>query len=458
MGTIDATERELIAICLTQRGAFREVAVMIQNPKIFSIEHGPKIFTAMQQLHSRNLNTDLVSVSNELTRLYGETNTDHGTWLNLLTPFIRAANRFTGNISYKCEILLQNALIEDVLHTSTWAINEAQIQGTNPHELIDAMIKRLSDAKKRLSIDTDITYSDYLNEAVTLAEQAAKTGDPITGIKTLFGELDLYLKGLQPSTLTIMAGRPGMGKTAEVCQIAYNTAFKQGIPTALFSLEMNGVQMARRTLAIDTQYKNGEVMSGCDRHGNPISILSLRSSAERLGKAPIFLFDKIRTLPQFRAKVTQLVDEAGLKLVIVDYLQLMRTGGKNDSDGYSRVSEVSRELKELSIIHNIPIIALAQLSRSVETRGGDKRPMLSDLKESGSIEQDADNVIFLYRPSYYGITAAADGSPLSENDLFNIVAKNRNGSTHTQEGGILLHYTPANNRIRSTDSPTPTEF
>ena len=261
-------------------------------------------------------------------------------------------------------------------------------------------------------------------EALNNIEKAAKSGGQTTGIPTGFFDLDYRTAGLQPSDLVLIAARPSMGKTAFALNLAENIAVRKHVPTAIFSLEMSQVQLVNRILALDSGVNLQKIRTGkLEDHDWE----DMMMAARRIGEAPLYIFDTpAASVQEVRSKCRRLKLDHDLQLVMIDYLQLMESKGtKRNESRQNEVSEISRSLKALARELNCPVIALSQLSRQPDTRE-DKRPVLSDLRESGAIEQDADVVMFLYRDEYYtkekckepGITEV-------------IIGKQRNGSTGT---------------------------
>jgi replicative DNA helicase len=251
----------------------------------------------------------------------------------------------------------------------------------------------------------------------------------LSGVETGFTKLDAITSGWQPSDLIIIAARPGMGKTAFVLSMARNIAIDFGHPVALFSLEMSSVQLITRLISSETGLSSEKLRTGkLEKH----EWEQLSVKVKNLEKAPLFIDDSPSlSIFDLRAKARRLASQHGIKIIIVDYLQLMTAGGngKNCGNREQEISTISRNLKALAKELGIPVIALSQLSRAVETRGSSKRPLLSDLRESGAIEQDADIVSFIYRPEYYKIDEWDDEeqSPSAGQAEF-IIAKHRNGS------------------------------
>jgi replicative DNA helicase len=269
---------------------------------------------------------------------------------------------------------------------------------------------------------------DVINDAIEEIEMASKNTDGISGVPTGFIDLDKVTSGWQRSDMIVIAARPAMGKTAFVLSMARNTAVDHGQGVAIFSLEMSAVQLVKRLIASESRIKADKLRKGnLEDH----EMQQLHTKISKLSKAPIYIDDTPGiSIFDLRAKCRRLKKKYDIQMVIIDYLQLMTAGTSSKGGAGNReqeISSISRSIKEIAKELNIPIVALSQLSRSVEQRGGDRRPQLSDLRESGAIEQDADIVSFIYRPEYYGFLEDADGnSNAGVGEI--IIAKHRNGA------------------------------
>jgi replicative DNA helicase len=284
--------------------------------------------------------------------------------------------------------------------------------------------------------------STLIRQALEQIEEIKNKEDGLSGIPSGFADLDRVTSGWQKSDLVILAARPGMGKTAFVLSMARNTAVQFNKPVAVFSLEMSSVQLVNRLISSESGIPAEKLRKGnLEDH----EWIQLNQQITSLSEAPLFIDDTpALTVFELRAKCRRLVRNNGVEMVIIDYLQLMHAGNSNKSGNREQeISTISRSLKSIAKELNIPIIALSQLSRAVETRGGDKRPMLSDLRESGAIEQDADIVCFIYRPDYYGFTEWPDTSPGQDPDCQGqgeiIIAKHRNGSLENIRLRFISH-------------------
>ena len=268
------------------------------------------------------------------------------------------------------------------------------------------------------------TMSQLMRMAVEGIEDAMSREDGISGIPSSFTALDRVTSGWQKSDMVVLAARPGMGKTAFVLSMARNAAVDHNKAVAFFSLEMSSVQLVNRLISGEAEIGASDIRKG---NLSKDEFSKLFERTKKLAEAPLFIDDTpALSVFELRAKCRRLKQQHDIQMVVIDYLQLMSAGG-NGGNREQEISTISRSIKEIAKELDIPIIALSQLSRSVETRGGDKRPMLSDLRESGAIEQDADIVCFIYRPEYYGLTEWADNTPCNGQGEI-IIAKHRNGS------------------------------
>lgn len=434
-------EDNILSVCLSTSGAIREAATLLPDSSAFSVEDNARVYDTLLGLMRDSRETDVITASHTLIKKFGSLTRAKIEWLPHLLSYRKANANTGGNLAYKCAILQQIALGRKLADGFAERVMLLQEPTTDTLQLLDSTRNWLDSMSNKLSELSDEPFSKSLLSAVKLAEQAGKSGNVITGIQTGISGIDNMLKGLQEATFTIMAARPSQGKTAEACQIAFNVAVGQNIPTAFFSLEMNKLQLARRVLAIDTGIKNNHLSSGLDSSGNLIDITKLFNSAGKLADTPLYVYDNVFSLPQFKARVNQAVNQFKVKLIIIDYIQLMESGTKMDYDVTARVTIVSRELKKIANLYNIPVLGLAQLNREIEKRK-EKRPILSDLKDSGSLEQDADNIVFLFTPD-----EADEANAAEEQLLLNIVAKNRSGAVHRKNQAVKLRYIRATNQI-----------
>ena len=331
-----------------------------------------------------------------------------------------------------CKIVKDKALLRRILDVAKF-ITEKIEETPDPDALLDSIEKKVFSLSEERITNTLVPVGDIVPEIVKKVEELAARREMVTGIPTGFTELDRMTSGLHDSDLIILAARPSMGKTALALSIAYNVAVKEGKNVAFFSLEMSKEQIATRLIAQDSKIPLHKIRSG---FLFPQEVDRFVESADRIAGAPLYIDDTPGiSIVEMRAKARRLQSERGLDLVIVDYLQLMR-GVKRTESRQQEVSEISRSLKALAKELNVPVIALSQLSRQVEHRA-DKRPQLSDLRESGSIEQDADVAMFIHRPEVY----KKNPDPEEEGIAEIIIAKQRNGPTGTIRLAFIKEFT-----------------
>jgi replicative DNA helicase len=401
------------------------VVLDILQPDSFYTEAHQTIYAAMKTLFSKSEPIDLLTVT-EALRKSGELEKIGGAYkLVDLTNRVASA----ANIEFHARIVAQKFIQRQLIHASTTIIRDAFEDTTDVFELLDA-------AERQLFEITEINLSKGVERMSALSsrlikqlEELAQKEDGLTGIPSGFTDLDLLTSGWQPSDLIIIAARPAMGKTSFVLSMARNAAMDFGKGVALFSLEMSNIQLVQRLLSMESGISSQKLRTGKLSEGD---WKNLHRAVDRMSEAPIFIDDTPGiNIFELRAKCRRLKMQHDIQLIVIDYLQLM-TGGSDRGKGNreQEVSAISRSLKALAKELNVPVIALSQLSRAVEMRGGTKKPQLSDLRESGSIEQDADIVSFIYRPEYYQITEDEDGN--SQKGVAEIiVAKHRNGATDT---------------------------
>lgn len=410
------------------------------------------IAKVIMQLYQENKAIDLVSVTTELKRTEKLTEAGGITYISGLTSFIGNYE----NIDHHIRVLQQESLRRNLIRIGAQAVNKS----FDPlHDVFDAFNEvqmDLDSAIKRV-VNYDIkkvgeVHTEILKESLEVLNSGNKSGVP-SGLRML----DNVTNGWQNSDFIIVAGRPGMGKTSIVVTMAMNPAIHQNIPVAIFTLEMSAGQVVSRMQSAVSGVNVSKIVK---KQLSNDEILQIDSSSKGLKNAPIFIDDTPAiSLLELKGKCRKLQKEHGVKLIVIDYLQLMKSGQKTQSRELE-ISEISRGLKSLAKELNIPVIALSQLSRAVEQRGGDKKPQLSDLRESGSLEMDTDMVMFCYRPEYYGFTEYEVGNEIFDaNGLFMLlIAKHRNGELgeiplkFIHEQTKIVNY-ENNNNFKKIDKP-----
>lgn len=402
--------------------------VDILRPEVFYSTAHQKIFTAIVELNKRDQPIDLLTVTQELKRANEIEVAGGPVYLTELTSKVVSA----ANIEYHARIVLQKYIQRELLRASTLIQNMVYEDTLDVTELLDKSedeLFRIAEGNIKHEV---APIHEVIKMALTEIEEAGKKEDALVGVPSGFTKLDRLTSGWQKSELVIIAARPSMGKTAFALTMARNMAIDHGKKVAIFSLEMAAIQLVNRLIVSETEIPGEKIKNG-RLSSEEWSLLEARIKA--LTEAPIFIDDTPAiSVFELRAKCRRLKAQNKLDLVIVDYLQLM-TGPPDAGSREQEVSSISRSLKSVAKELAVPVLALSQLNRSVETRGGNKKPMLSDLRESGAIEQDADMVVFIHRPEKMGLLQAEDGQ--STKGLAEIIlAKNRNGPTDE----ILLHF------------------
>tara|TARA_A100000164_G_C21924431_1_gene782298 strand:+ start:450 stop:1976 length:1527 start_codon:yes stop_codon:yes gene_type:complete len=417
---LDLEEAVLGAMLIDKKGV-DEVIDILQPDSFYKTAH-QYIFNAIYKLFHDSQPIDLLTVSASL-RKDGKLDTIGGEFY-LVQLSQRVAS--SAHIEFHARIILQKFIQRSLIRISNEIIETAYEDSTDVFDLLDEAESKLYDVTKGNIKNSSESARNLVIEAKTRIEEISKR-EGLSGISTGFQKLDKLTSGWQPSDLIIIAARPGMGKTALTLSMARNIAVTKEIPVAFFSLEMSSVQLITRLISAETGLSSEKLRTGklADHEWQQLNV-----KVSDLEKAPLYIDDTPSlSIFDLRAKARRLASQNGIKLIIVDYLQLMTAGSNNKlGNREQEISTISRNLKALSKELDIPIIALSQLSRAVETRGGTKRPMLSDLRESGAIEQDADIVSFIYRPEYYNIDEWDDQEHTpSQGQAELIIAKHRNG-------------------------------
>jgi replicative DNA helicase len=423
-------EQAVLGALMLERNAVNE-AIDILQPESFYVEPHRRIFDAILGLFRNDQPIDILTVTEELKKR-GELDLVGGPfYISQLTNKVASS----ANVEYHARIISQKHILRELIRISSETMRDAYDDSADVFDLLD---KTEQDLYAITSGNLKRNYepmSDLIQGAITNIENAKNKTGGVSGVPTGFVQLDKLTAGWQRSDMVIVAARPAMGKTAFVLSMARNIAVEQKRAVAVFSLEMSSTQLVTRLIASEAGISSEKLRKG-DLSDSEFTIL--HQHIARLTNAPIYIDDTpALNIFELRAKARRLKSQHNVDLIIIDYLQLMTGGGDNRGGNREQeISSISRSIKSIAKELDIPIIALSQLSRAVETRGGDKRPMLSDLRESGAIEQDADIVCFLYRPEYYKIYEDEHGSTLGIGEV--IVAKHRNGALDT----VRLRFIP----------------
>lgn len=414
-------EEAILGALMIDKECITEVTDILK-PEAFYKEAHQVIYAAISQLFADTQPIDILTVVQQLKSDGNLELVGGPSYISQLTNRVASA----ANAIFHARIITQKFIAREVIKVSTIMLEKAFDESNDVFDVLDSAEKSLFDISEGNIKKNFGKMDDLLEEAIKQIEEASKKEDGLSGVATGFYDLDRMTSGWQKSDLIILAGRPAMGKTAFVLSMARNMAVDFNTPVAIFSLEMSAVQLVNRLISSETGIVSDKIRRGkLEDH----EYQQLHSRIGKLAKAPIFIDDTAAlTIVELRAKARRLVAQHGVKIIIIDYLQLMTGNGEASGNRVNEVSMISRSLKIIAKELNVPIICLSQLSRSVESRGGDKKPILSDLRESGSIEQDADIVSFIYRPEYYDIMEDADGDP-TEGRGHILIRKHRNGST-----------------------------
>ncbi len=431
--SIDA-ERSILGAILLENHSYNEAAEKLKADD-FALESHRRIYSRMEELINSGRAVDIVTLAEELARRKEVESVGGVAYLASLTEGL--PRRLS--IEEYVRIVKDKSLLRQLIHICSTAITSAADQSEDALEVLNAAESRLLEVTEKGISRGFASIPEIVRDSFGSIDNLYKEGREVTGLATHFTDFDRMTSGLQKSELIIIAARPSMGKTAWAINIAQNAAVRGGKTVAVFSLEMSKESLLRRMLASEALVDSQKIQKGFLGRDDQDK---LTRALERLVEAPIYIDDTPGiSLAEMRAKARRLKQKEGaLDLVVIDYLQLMTggtgTGTKKYENRTQEVSAVSRGLKALAKELEVPVIALSQLSRASEQRGGDKKPMLSDLRESGSIEQDADVVAFIHREAYYNRDENGQPDPETENKAEIIIAKQRNGPT----GSVHLAY------------------
>lgn len=417
---IDLEEVVLGAMMIDKKGV--DDVIDILSPEAFYKQAHQYIFEAIFTLFEKSEPIDLLTVSNQLKKDQRLEAAGGDFYLISLTQKVSSS----AHIEFHARIILQKFIQRSLIKISNEIIEDSYDETQDVFDLLDKAEAKLYEVTQgNIKKSSETAQSLVIQAKKKIQEISNKDG--LSGITTGFTKLDELTSGWQPSDLIIIAARPGMGKTALTLTMARNIAVDGNNAVAFFSLEMSSVQLITRLISSETGLSSHKLRTGkLEKH----EWEQLNVKVKDLEKAPLFIDDTPSlSIFDLRAKARRLASQHDLKIIMIDYLQLMTAGGTNKNGNREQeISMISRNLKALAKELNVPVIALSQLSRAVESRGGSKRPLLSDLRESGAIEQDADIVSFIFRPEYYKIDEWDDEerSPTAGQGEF-IVAKHRNG-------------------------------
>ena len=426
-------EQAVIGSMLMDRDAMESALEILQPDDFYGRQYGT-LFQAIRELNTENKPVDLVTLQERLK----ENNVpEELAGMDFIREVLGSVPT-SANVKYYAKIVKEKSLMRRLIRT-TEEITAQCYQGTdNVEALMDSTEKKIFNLMQSRGGGDFTPIRQVVINALERIEAASKQNGSITGVSTGFIDLDYQTSGMQPSDLILVAARPSMGKTAFVLNMAQHMAFRDNITTAIFSLEMSKEQLVNRLFSLESKVDAQVLRNGRLEDSDWERLIE---SAEIIGNSNLIIDDTPSiSIAELRSKCRKYKMEMNLGVIIIDYLQLMsgRSGGKSSTSRQQEISDISRSLKAVARELNVPVIALSQLSRAVEQRD-DKRPMLSDLRESGAIEQDADVVMFIYRDDYYNKESE------KKNIAEIIVAKQRNGPVGTVELAWRPQYTQFGN-------------
>lgn len=433
-------EEVVLGAMMLEKEAVNTV-IDILRPEVFYKDAHQRIFAAIKSLFGKAEAIDILTVTNEL-RLSGELEMVGGPYfISQLTNRVVSA----ANIEFHARILIQKFIQRELIRISSEIIHDAYEDTTDVFDLLDKSESNLFSVSELNIRRQPTTMPELVQVAIKEIEAARKHDATLRGVPSGYSELDRITQGWQKSDLIILAARPSMGKTAFALNLARNAAVTYRRPVAFFSLEMSSVQLVTRLISTEASIPADKLRSGkLEQH----EWTQLVTKISPLIEAKIIIDDTPQmSIFELRAKCRRMKQQFDIQMVYIDYLQLMTTGGENRGNREQEIANISRSLKSLAKELDIPVLALSQLSRSVENRPGSKKPILSDLRESGSIEQDADLVIFIYRPEYYGL-AGDNETPDTKGLAVINIAKHRNGKL----GDVNLRFVNHFARFEDPDS------
>ncbi|MBQ3599681.1 MAG: replicative DNA helicase [Lachnospiraceae bacterium] len=428
-------ERSVIGSMLMDKDAILAASEILQGDEFYQQQYGV-LFETMVELHNEGKPVDLVTLPEKLKEkdLPPELSS-----IEFIRELLSAVPTST-NVKYYANIVREKAVLRRLIKVTEGIANSCYMGKEPVEDILASTEKQVFDVLQNRSSGDFVSIKDVVIQAIESIEKAAKTSGKVTGVPSGFYDLDYKTAGFQPSDLILVAARPSMGKTAFVLNVAEHAVIRENVATAIFSLEMSKEQLVKRILSMNSKVDSQAMRTGDLQDEDWIKLVE---SAKKIGSSGLIIDDTPGiSISELRSKCRKYKLEHNLGMVIIDYLQLM-SGGKHSESRQQEISEISRSLKALAREIQVPVIALSQLSRAVEQRP-DKRPMLSDLRESGAIEQDADVVMFIYRDDYYN----KDSEEAGVSEI--IIGKQRNGPTGTVKLAWLSQYTKFANLERGS--------
>ncbi|WP_310604441.1 replicative DNA helicase [Anaerosporobacter sp.] len=419
-------EQSVVGSMLMDKDAITTASEIISSEDFYQHQYG-LLFDSMVELFNEGKPVDLVTLQEKIKEKELPAELSSIDFIRDLMSSVPTS----ANVKYYANIVKEKATLRRLIKVTEGITNECYLNREKLEVILEETEKQVFDVVQNKSSGDFVSIKDIVIKSLESIESAAKNKGSVTGIATGFYDLDYKTAGLQPSDLILIAARPSMGKTAFVLNIAEYVAVKSNVTTAIFSLEMSKDQLVKRIISMNSKVDSQAIRSGELQDDDWVKLVE---SARAIGNSNLIIDDTPGiSITELRSKCRKFKLEHNLGLVIIDYLQLM-SGGKKAESRQQEISEISRSLKALAREISAPVIALSQLSRAVEQRP-DKRPMLSDLRESGAIEQDADVVMFIYRDDYYN----HDSEEAGVSEI--IIGKQRNGPTGTVKLAWLSQFT-----------------
>ena len=433
-------EQSVIGSMFIDAEAIAAATEQISGEDFYNRQYGV-VFDTIVELNNEGKPIDFVTLQDRLRSK--EDVPPEVSGLDFLTNLI-AAVPTSANIKYYAGIVAEKATLRRLIRTNEEIANTCYSGKESLDTILESTESKINEVVQKKNVKEFVPIRTVVMNAMDKIEKASKLHGTVTGIATGFIDLDYRTAGMQPSDLVLIAARPSMGKTAFVLNLAQHMAFKKDVPVAIFSLEMSKEQLVNRMLSLESHVDAQKIRTG---RLNDEEWMNLVEGSANIANSKLFIDDTPGiTLSAMRSKCRKLKMEHDIQIVIIDYLQLMTGSGKSSDNRQQEISEISRSLKALAREMQAPVVALSQLSRACETRT-DHRPMLSDLRESGAIEQDADVVMFLYRDDYYN----KDSEMKDMAEV--IIAKQRNGPIGTVNLVWMPQYTKFANATRPGQGP-----
>jgi replicative DNA helicase len=428
-------EEAVLGAAMLEKDTFAQVLEIIQSEDCFYVDAHQKIYAAMRRLFDKGTPVDLLTITEELRRSNELEIVGGAYFLTRLTMSVLSS----AHVEAHARLVMEKFIQRELIRISGSVISDAYEDSTDVFDLLDKAESGLYEITDKHLRKNFKSLQEVLARTITEIDESRKKTDEVNGVPSGFAALDRITGGWQKTDLIILAARPAVGKTAFTLNLAMNAAMHAGkeFPVALFSLEMGAGQIVKRMLAAVTEVTMDAITKGkMAEH----EFIQMSQRMTKLAKAKIFIDDQAAlNIFELRAKARRLKQKHDIQMILIDYLQLMQASVDKGGNREQEISKISRDLKALAKELEVPIIALSQLNRSVETRKESKVPQLSDLRESGAIEQDADLVMFLYRPEYYGINNDEMGQTI-EGQTHIHIAKHRNGSTGEVKVRFIKEY------------------